>query len=63
MGKVQDSFTRLEDAIARLELAARRKPDGKGAASADHASLAVAADAVAVRLDAMIGRIDRVLEG
>ena len=63
MGKVQDSLTRLDDAIARLELAARRKPDGKGAQGADRTSLAVATDAIAARLDAMIGRIDRVLEG
>jgi hypothetical protein len=57
MGKVQDSLTRLEEAIQRLERAARRGGDGAGAKNLD------GIDTVAKRLDVVIGRIDRVLEG
>ena len=57
MGKVQDSLTRLEEAITRLERAARRDADGVN--GKDVAGI----DTVAKRLDAVIGRIDRVLEG
>jgi hypothetical protein len=60
MSKVQDALTRLEAAITRLERAARRGGDGHGTRRGDGAAIAV--DAVAQRLDAMIGRIDRVLE-
>ena len=57
MGKVQDSLTRLEEAVARLERAARREAEGVNGKDA------AGIDTVAKRLDAVIGRIDRALEG
>jgi hypothetical protein len=56
MGKVEEALTRLEEAIQRLERATRRGVDGAGAKGLD------GIDSVAKRLDAVIGRIDRVLE-
>lgn len=43
--------------MARLERAARQNPDGVDAKPQANA------DALAARIDAVIGRIDRVLEG
>jgi hypothetical protein len=60
MGKVQESLTRLEAAIQRLERAARRGGDGAAATGGKNLD---GIDNVAKRLDAVIGRIDRVLEG
>jgi exonuclease VII small subunit len=69
MGKLEDAVARLERAIARLERAADRIAQGEKsdhaallAAQADHAALSAISDGVAARLDAAIGRLDRVLE-
>jgi len=70
MGKLEDAMARLERAIARLERAADRVAQGGTsehaallAAQADYAALSAIGDGVAARLDAAIGRLDRVLEG
>lgn len=65
MGKVQDALNRVEAALARLERASLAGGNGHrpGAAQADHAALAEITDSVARRLDAVIGRLDRALEG
>jgi hypothetical protein len=70
MGKLEDSTARLERAVARLERAADRLAEGGKsqraaliAAQADYAALTAISDGVASRLDAAIGRLDRVLEG
>jgi hypothetical protein len=65
MGKVQDALSRVEAAVARLERASLARSNGHrpGAAQADHAAFAEVTDSVARRLDAVIGRLDRALEG
>lgn len=70
MGKLEDAMARLERAIARLERAADRVTQGEksehaalAAAQADYATLSTMNDSIAARLDAAIGRLDRVLEG
>jgi len=67
VAKLQDALRRLEAAVSRLELASRGASDGNAtrhaAAHADFGPLAETAEAVAQRLDAVIGRLDRVLEG
>lgn len=70
MGKLEDTMTRLERAVLRLERAAGRVADGDKAqhaalmaAKAEYAALSAVSDGVAARLDAAIGRLDRVLEG
>jgi len=65
MGKVQEALQRLEAAVTRLELASGRHEDGGllAIAKAEYAALADTTAAVAHRLDVVIGRLDRVLEG
>ena len=63
MGKVEEALRRLELAVARLERAARGQAEGESAAKAEYAALADTTEGVAGRLDAVIGRLDRVLEG
>lgn len=67
MAKLQEALRRLEEAVSRLESAARGAVDGDAsrhaASQADFGSLAHTTEAVAQRLDAVIGRLDRVLEG
>jgi phage shock protein A len=65
MSRLEQAARRLEQAVARLETAAQRANQGAASRSTkpDHAALADATATVARRLDAMIGRIDRVLEG
>jgi hypothetical protein len=67
VAKVQEALRRLEEAVSRLELAARGAVNGDAerlaASRADFGSLAHTTEAVAERLDAVIGRLDRVLEG
>jgi hypothetical protein len=70
MGKLEDAMARLERAIARLEQAADRIAQGEKsehaaliAARGDYTTLSAISDGVAARLDAAIGRLDRVLEG
>jgi hypothetical protein len=67
MAKLHEALRRLEEAVARLELAARGAVDGDAhrpaPARADHAAFTTTTAAVAQRLDAVIGRLDRVLEG
>lgn len=70
MSKLEDAITRLERAVVRLERAAGRLAEGDRtqhaalvAAKADYAALSAISDGVAARLDAAIGRLDRVLEG
>jgi hypothetical protein len=69
MGKIEDAVARLEQAVARLERAAARNAEGTAArhgalsaAKAEYAALSHVTDNVAMRLDAAIGRLDRVLE-
>jgi hypothetical protein len=70
MGKLEDAIARLERAIARLEQAVDRVAHDERseqaallAARAEYAALSAVSDGVAARLDAAIGRLDRVLEG
>jgi hypothetical protein len=65
MPKIQDALSRMEAAVARLERAmlARGNGHGAGVGPADHAALADVTDALARRIDAVIGRLDRALEG
>ena len=70
MGTLEDAVKRMERAVARLEKAASRVADGDktrhgalAAAQADYAALLDTTDHVASRLDAVIVRLDRALEG
>ncbi len=67
MEKLEEALRRLEQSVVRLETAMRRAADGAAvhlaAVKADYAALADTTETVAARLDAMIGRLDRVLEG
>jgi exonuclease VII small subunit len=70
MGKLEDAVKRMERAVALLEKAASRVADGDktrhgalAAAKADYAALLDTTDHVASRLDAVIVRLDRALEG
>jgi hypothetical protein len=65
MGKVQDALSRIEAAVARLERASLAGSNGHATSTAqtDHAAVAELTDSVARRLDAVIGRLDRALEG
>jgi adenylosuccinate lyase len=70
MGKLEDVMARLERAIARLEQTADRVIQGEKskhaalqASQADEATLSAINESIAARLDAAIGRLDRVLEG
>jgi len=69
MGKTTEALGRLERAVARLEKAARLGDGEKTrngalqAMKADYAALVATTETVAARLDAAIGRLDRVLEG
>lgn len=66
-----DALGRLERAVARLEKAAShagqhdktKNAAALATAKADYAALAATTESVAARLDAAIGRLDRVLEG
>jgi hypothetical protein len=65
MPKVQDALSRVEAAVARLERALLAGGNGfqAGTGTSDRAELAALADTLARRLDAVIGRLDRALEG
>ena len=63
MTKMEQAIRRLEQAVARLEQAARRAADGEAAVKAEFTALADTTQGVASRLDAVIGRLNRVLEG
>ncbi|HZT50751.1 MAG TPA: hypothetical protein VFA22_02395 [Stellaceae bacterium] len=65
MGKVEDALSRLDAAVTRLErmVHAAGAPRRPAVAQADYAALAEVTDSVARRLDAVIGRLDRALEG
>jgi hypothetical protein len=66
MGKVQDALNRLEGAVALLERASGGVDEAARrlvAAQADYDALVETTDGVAARLDVVIGRLDRVLEG
>ena len=60
MTSVEEATERLTRAIEQLERVAGKSPAGGG--KADDAMLARTASQVAARLDAAIGRIDRLLE-
>ena len=65
MGKVQDALSRIEAAVARLERTSLGRSNGhaSSAAQTDHAAVAELTESDARRLDAVIGRLDRALEG
>jgi hypothetical protein len=70
MSKLETAVARLERAIARLETAAGRLGESQkaqraktGVSADDFAALSTMTETVAARLDAAIGRLDRVLEG
>jgi len=60
--ELEEATTRLEQAVAKLETAARRSGDRKPATKSG-ANSAEAAAIVAARLDDAILRLDRLLEG